>query len=245
VQKLFYNGWFDHPSGDSCAIFVIGKIDNVYILMLLTVWMGCIGFIDDYIKIFRKNKQGLKAKFKLFGQVVWIDHCINDAAFIRMLIRLTPEEAASKGYAVMNHVEIHDKTVPGEWKDMVYCKSSLTNVPFFKEINWIMKTLLIFLEKIQKLDMDCFYSDHDHHHHWVSNGANLTDGLDGLATGVSAIIALALAILAYVSGNTIIADYLNIFYIPYSGELVVFSGCFLGAYWISLVQFLSRKSIHG
>ncbi len=212
---------------------LLARLDNVYILMMLltTVWMGCIGFIDDYIKIFKKNKQGLKAKFKLFGQVVLGLIIALTMLFHRdVVIRLTPEEAASKGYAVVSHVEIHDKTVPGEWKDMVYCKSSLTNVPFFKGNQLDYEDFVDFLGKNAK--------------NWiwivfipitiiiitgVSNGSNLTDGLDGLATGVSAIIALALAILAYVSGNTIIADYLNIFYIPYSGELVVFSGCFLGA----------------
>ena len=130
----------------------------------------------------------------------------------------------------MNHVQIHDASVPGEWKDMVYCKSSLTNVPFFKGNQLDYKNLVNFM------------GDNAQNWIWlvfipltilivtaVSNGSNLTDGLDGLATGVSAIIALTLAMLAYVSGNTIIADYLNILYIPYSGELVIFSCCFLGA----------------
>jgi phospho-N-acetylmuramoyl-pentapeptide-transferase len=147
-----------------------------------------------------------------------------------VVIRLSPEEAAKNGYEVVSHVQIHDATVPGEWKDMVYCKSSLTNIPFFKGNQLDYRSLVGFLG--------------DNAKDWVwiifiplviivvtgvSNGANLTDGLDGLATGTSAIIALALAIMAYVSGNTIIADYLNILYIPYSGELVIFSGCFLGA----------------
>lgn len=212
---------------------LLARLDNVYIILMVltTVWMGVIGFIDDYIKVFKKNKQGLKAKFKLFGQIV-----LGVIVGLTMLfhqdvvIRLTPEVAAKNGYQVMNHVQIHDESVPGEWKDMVYCKSSLTNVPFFKGNQLDYQDFVGFLGSEAK--------------NWiwivfipltiiivtaVSNGSNLTDGLDGLATGTSAIIALALAILAYVSGNTIIADYLNIFYIPYSGELVIFCCCFLGA----------------
>jgi phospho-N-acetylmuramoyl-pentapeptide-transferase len=212
---------------------LLARLDNVYIILMIltTVWMGAIGFIDDYIKIFRKNKQGLKAKFKLFGQVVLgIIVGLTMLFHHDVVVRLTPEEAARNGYPVISHVQIHDQSVPGEWKDMVYCKSSLTNVPFFKGNLFDYKTLLDFLGM------------NGQHLLWVifipltiiivaavSNGSNLTDGLDGLATGVSAIIALALAILSYVSGNTIIADYLNILYIPYSGELVIFSGCFLGA----------------
>src|SRR5690606_32537916 len=134
------------------------------------------------------------------------------------------------GFEVVSRVQLEDKSVPGGQKDMVYCKTSLTNVPFFKGNQLDYQVFVGFLG--------------DNARQWVwivfipviiivvtgvSNGSNLTDGLDGLATGISAIIALALAILAYVSGNNIIADYLNIFYIPYSGELVVFSACFLGA----------------
>ena len=212
---------------------LLAKLDNVYIIMMLltTVWMGCIGFVDDYIKIFRKNKQGLKAKFKLFGQVVLGLIIALTMLFHRdVVIRLTPEEATAKGYPVMSHVQIHDKTVAGEWKDMVYCKSSLTNVPFFKGNQFDYQALVNFIGINAKnwiwivfIPITIFIITA------VSNGSNLTDGLDGLDTGIAAIIALALAILAYVSGNTIIADYLNIFYIPYTGELVIFSGCFLGA----------------
>ncbi|HSF88561.1 MAG TPA: phospho-N-acetylmuramoyl-pentapeptide-transferase [Saprospiraceae bacterium] len=212
---------------------LLARLDNVYIILMVltTVWMGVIGFIDDYIKVFKKNKQGLKAKFKLFGQIV-----LGVIVGLTMLfhqdvvIRLTPEVAAANGYQVMRHVQVHDQTVAGEWKDMVYCKSSLTNVPFFKG---------------NQLDYQSFVSfmgDNAQNWIWlifipltiiivtaVSNGSNLTDGLDGLATGTSAIIALVLVILSYVSGNVLLADYLNIFFIPYSGELVVFSACFLGA----------------
>lgn len=212
---------------------LLARLDNVYILLMLltTVWMGVIGFIDDYIKVFKKDKQGLKAKFKLFGQII-LGLIVGLTMLFHhdVVVRMTPEEAAAGGYPVVRHVQIHDRTVEGEWKDMVYCKSSLTNVPFLKGNELDYKKIVAFL------------GDNAQHWTWiifiplmiiivtaVSNGSNLTDGLDGLATGVSAIIGLALVILAYVSGNTIIADYLNILYIPYSGELVVFGGCFLGA----------------
>jgi phospho-N-acetylmuramoyl-pentapeptide-transferase len=212
---------------------LLAKLDNVYILIMVltTVWMGVIGFIDDYIKIFKKNKQGLKAKFKLFGQVV-LGLIVGLTMLFHhdVVVRLSPEEAEQKGYEVIKAVQIHDKTVEGEWRDMVYCKTYLTNVPFFKGnqldytrfVNFIgdnaKKWVWVIFIPLMIIIITA-----------VSNGANLTDGLDGLATGVSGIIALALAILSYVSGNYIIADYLNIFFIPYTGELVVFSCCFLGA----------------
>jgi phospho-N-acetylmuramoyl-pentapeptide-transferase len=212
---------------------LLAKLNNVYIIVMVltTVWMGVIGFIDDYIKIFKKNKQGLKAKFKLFGQIV-LGLIIGLVMLFHrdVVVRLSPEVAAQHGYEVVNHVQIQDKSVPGEWKDMVYCKTSLTNVPFLKGNQFDYESLVSFMGQNARnwvwlifIPLVIFIVTA------VSNGANLTDGLDGLATGTSAIIALALAILAYVSGNTIIADYLNIFYIPYSGELVVFSACFLGA----------------
>ncbi|HQW01991.1 MAG TPA: phospho-N-acetylmuramoyl-pentapeptide-transferase [Saprospiraceae bacterium] len=212
---------------------LLARLDNVYIILMVltTVWMGVIGFIDDYIKVFKKNKQGLKAKFKLFGQIVLgIIVGLTMLFHQDVVIRLTPEVAAANGYQVMRHVQIHDQTVAGEWKDMVYCKSSLTNVPFFKGNQLDYQSFVGFM------------GDNAQNWIWlifipltiiivtaVSNGSNLTDGLDGLATGTSAIIGLVLVILSYVSGNVLLADYLNIFFIPYSGELVVFSACFLGA----------------
>lgn len=212
---------------------LLARLDNVYIILMVltTVWMGVIGFIDDYIKVFKKNKQGLKAKFKLFGQIV-LGLIVGLTMLFHqdIVVRFTPEEAAEHEYEIISHVRVADASVSGGIKEMVYCKSSLTNVPFFKG---------------NQLDYQSFVSfmgDNAHNWIWlifipltiiivtaVSNGSNLTDGLDGLATGTSAIIALVLVILSYVSGNVLLADYLNIFFIPYSGELVVFSACFLGA----------------
>ncbi|HZV71040.1 MAG TPA: phospho-N-acetylmuramoyl-pentapeptide-transferase [Saprospiraceae bacterium] len=212
---------------------LLAKLDNVYIIMMLltTVWMGVIGFIDDYIKIFRKNKQGLKAKFKLFGQVVLGLIIAMTMLFHRdIVIRLSPEEAALEGYQVISHVKVTDERKGDQEVDMVYCKTSLTNVPFLKGNQFDYQDLLTFIGlNAKKWLWIVFIPITIIIITGVSNGSNLTDGLDGLATGVSGIIALALAILAYISGNTIIADYLNIFYIPYSGELVIFSSCFLGA----------------
>lgn len=212
---------------------LLARLDNVYIIIMLltTVWMGAIGFIDDYIKIFRKNKQGLKAKFKLFGQIA-LGLIIGLTMLLHhdVVVRLTPEEAAQNNYRVISHVKIQDQSLDGQERDMVYAKSTMTNVPFFKENLFDYKTLLSWMgDKANNWVWIIFIPFTILIVTAVSNGSNLTDGVDGLATGVSAIIALALAILAYVSGNTIIADYLNILYIPYTGELVIFSGCFLGA----------------
>ncbi len=212
---------------------LLARLDNVYILMLVltTVWMGVIGFIDDYIKVFKKNKQGLKAKFKLFGQIglgliiglIMLFH--HD-----VVVRVTPAVAAQNNYEVVRTVHIEDATVAGGQKEMVYCKSTVTNVPFFKSNQMDYKSFLAFLgDNAQKWVWIIFIPLCILIVTAVSNGSNLTDGVDGLATGVSAIIALTLAILAYISGNTIIADYLNILYLPNSGELVIFSSCFLGA----------------
>lgn len=212
---------------------LLARLDNVYILLMIltTVWMGVIGFIDDYIKIFKKNKQGLKAKFKLFGQIV-LGLIVGLIMLFHqdIVVRFTPEEAAKHGYEVVSHVRVPDASVSGGTKEMVYCKTSLTNVPFLKGNQFDYASLV------------GFFGGHARDWIWVifiplviivvtsvSNGSNLTDGLDGLATGTSAIIALVLVILAYVSGNVLLAEYLNIFYIPFSGELVVFSACFLGA----------------
>src|SRR5687768_11477675 len=116
-----------------CILFA--RLDNVYIIMLLltTIWMGSIGFVDDYIKIFKNNKRGLKAKFKLFDQIV-----LGVIVGLTMLyhqdivVRLTPEEAKAHGYQVVSHVRVYDQPNPAEFRNMVYCKSSLTDVPFLK-----------------------------------------------------------------------------------------------------------------
>jgi phospho-N-acetylmuramoyl-pentapeptide-transferase len=208
------------------------RLENIYILLMLftTVWMGMIGFTDDYIKVYLKDKEGLKAIFKILGQVVLgLVVALVMLFHEDVLVRMTKDEAIKENYSIENSFFVHDASKT-KMVEYVYVKTSLTNVPFMKgnsfDYTWISNffgdnsgsLLWLFYIPIVILIVTA-----------VSNAANLTDGLDGLATGVSAIIAATLAILAYVSGNALIADYLNIFYIPYSGELVIFSSAFLGA----------------
>ena len=212
---------------------LMAKLDNIYIqlMLLTTVWMGAIGFTDDYIKVFRKNKAGLKGKFKVLGQVGL--GCIIGISMLvsqDIVVRMDKAEAVVNGYEIVRTVVVTDLDLPDRIKEVVHVKTTLTNVPFIKGNQLDYASLVNFLG--------------DNSSVWVyiifvlitifiitavSNGANLTDGLDGLATGVSAIVAATLAVLAYVSGNVITANYLNIFYIPYSEELVVFAACFVGA----------------
>ena len=209
---------------------LLTKLDNVYIQVMIftTVWMGLIGFADDYIKVFLKDKEGLKAIFKVSGQIV-LGLVVGLVMLYHddVLVRMPKADALKHNYPIEQSIVNID---PAKSQEFVYVKTSLTNVPFLKgnrfDYTWLIQFLgdnsgsliwIIFIPLVIFIVTA------------VSNGANLTDGLDGLATGVSAIIAATLAIMAYVSGNTVIADYLNIFYVPYSGELVIFSACFLGA----------------
>ncbi len=213
---------------------LFARIDNIYIIVMLasTLWMATIGFLDDYIKVFRKNKQGLKAKFKLIGQIGLgliigvIMLYSND-----ILVRMPKENAVKNNYEIVSSftTKVSHINRPVEEKEMAYVKTSLTNIPFRSH---------------NQLDYYMFLKPFGLHYKWlfllfipiiifivtaVTNAANLADGIDGLASGTSAIIGATLGILAYVSSNTIIADYLNILYIPFSEELVVFSAIFVGA----------------
>jgi len=189
---------------------LFADLTNVYsqLMILATVWLGTIGFIDDYIKVFKKNKEGLAGRFKVIGQV-------------GMGVIL--------GAAMVWHpdIAIKELTADGTWTTV---RSTATTIPFIKDNHFDYAWLLSWL-----VDDAAQYV-------WVvfiplvilivtavSNGANLTDGIDGLATGTSAIVGMALAVLAYVSSNTVIADYLSIMYIPGSEELVVFIAAFVGA----------------
>lgn len=208
-----------------CLLFA--KLDNVYIQMMLfaTVWMAIIGFVDDYIKVYRKDKRGLHGKFKILGQVVLgLIIAVTMLYHPDVLVRMTAAEAELGGY---NMIENSHSNVNGQ--EYVYVKSTVTNIPFVKGNVLEYSYLLGFFDEPSKWVWILFIPLVIFIVTAVSNAANLTDGLDGLATGVSAIIGATLAALAYVSGNTIFADYLNIFYIPFSGELVIYSACFLGA----------------
>lgn len=215
-----------------CLLFA--RLDNIYIIIMLvtTLWMTAIGFADDYIKVFKKDKNGLAGKFKIFGQIalglfvalVMIYH--ND-----VVIRMPIEEAIAGGYEVVDRFTAQVTSVGEGAKlvNMAYVKSTLTNVPFFKDNNFEYCSLLWFLgDNAGSLVLLIFAPIVIFIITAVSNAANLTDGIDGLATGVSAIIGATLGLLAYVSGNTIVADYLNILYIPFSGELAIFAACFVG-----------------
>ncbi|NND08145.1 MAG: phospho-N-acetylmuramoyl-pentapeptide-transferase [Saprospiraceae bacterium] len=209
---------------------LLARLDNVYIILMLvvTVWMAIIGFIDDYIKVFKKNKRGLKGRFKVAGQVglgliVGLTMLLSD----EVLVRLDVAEAEAGQYEIVDRRQV--VSTSGQTKEIAYVKTTLTNIPFVKGNNLDYTKLVPFAK--------------DNAAKWVwmlfipliilivtavSNAANLTDGLDGLATGVSAIIGGTLGVLAYVSNHALFADYLSILYLPNSGELVVFAACFIG-----------------
>ena len=203
---------------------LFAQINNIYIITLLisTVWLGLIGFLDDYIKVYKKDKEGLAGKFKILGQV--------GIGVIVGLIMVFHSDIVVKEKVQYSETEIEQQlTNTSNFSDFAD-KSSKTTIPFLKgnEFNyesltsWISESAgkywwLIFIVIVVFIITA------------VSNGANLTDGLDGLATGTSAIIGGTLAIFAYVSGNIIAADYLDIMYIPNSGEIVIFMSAFVGA----------------
>ncbi len=212
-------------------VLLFGKLDNVYVILMLitTIWLGVIGFLDDYIKVFLKNKEGLRGKFKIIGQVglgliVGITFLLSDDAVIRE--RIPVNEETKTEY-------IHLPTVTNDNGEEYFVrdhKTPLTTIPFVKDNEFNYTWLVWFAGKYKdKLVWLIFVLVVIFIVTAVSNGANLTDGLDGLATGSAAIIGTTLGILAYVSGNAIFADYLNIMYIPNAGELVIFAAAFIGA----------------
>lgn len=213
---------------------LLARLDNIYILLMLvsTLWMGTIGFIDDYIKVFKKDKEGLKGRFKILGQVglgliVGVTMLVND----NITVRMTPDTAKINHFQIVDTVRakirVGDAIVN---QPFVHVKAPITNVPFFKNNELDYSRLLGFLgENTRTLSSVLFVLMVILVITAVSNGANLTDGLDGLATGVSAIVILALGILTYVSGNAVAADFLKILFIPNSAELVIFTACLLGA----------------
>jgi len=204
-------------------VLLFADLSNIYIklLLLTTIWMGAIGFADDYIKVFKKNKKGLRSYFKIIGQItlgiivgcVLVFHpdvTMKEEVPIDSQIKLYGESA--KSAPVFGHAEQSLKTTIPFLKDATFDYVKLLDWLGLYKYSWlIFIVVVIFIITA------------------VSNGANLTDGLDGLAGGTSAIIAFTLAILAYVSGSVVFASYLDIMYIPNSGELVVFAAAFIGA----------------
>ncbi|MFD2873669.1 phospho-N-acetylmuramoyl-pentapeptide-transferase [Mucilaginibacter ximonensis] len=206
---------------------LFAKLDNIYVILMIvtTVWLGTIGFLDDYIKVFKKNKEGLAGKFKIVGQVglaliVGFVMYTNKGITIRQEVKPPIVSDAKIDFHMRGNKPVLTQDV----------MSTKTTMPFYKnnELDYgkVLKfmgpgyenyTLVVFLLFVIIIITA------------ISNGANITDGIDGLATGTSAIIGITLAILAYVSGNYVISEYLNIMYIPNSGELVIFAGAFVGA----------------
>lgn len=214
-------------------VLLFAKLGNIYIILMLltTFWLGFIGFVDDYIKVFRKNKEGLAARSKLIGQIVLgliVGVTLYFSKDVIIMEKVPVEELTAR-----ERIELIDPVKPyyGEGQISMERKSLKTTIPFVKNNEFNYAWLVSFIpEKARP-----FFT-------WivfvvivifiltaVSNGANLTDGLDGLATGTSAIIGTALGILAYLSSNTIYANYLNIMYIPHCEELVIYASAFIGA----------------
>ncbi|MBL4669549.1 MAG: phospho-N-acetylmuramoyl-pentapeptide-transferase [Flavobacteriales bacterium] len=211
---------------------LFAKLDNIYIILMIvsTVLLGLIGFIDDYIKVFKKNKEGLAGKFKVLGQVgvgiiVGSILYFNDGVIVKQ--KIYNDAAPSHVSRELINDEVKESSENYTWEEV---KSTVTTIPFMKNNEFDYASLTSWAGKYAyTLGGILFIIVVIVIVTAVSNGANMTDGLDGLATGTSAIIGITLAIFAYVSGNTVFADYLNIMYIPDSGELVIFISAFVGA----------------
>jgi phospho-N-acetylmuramoyl-pentapeptide-transferase len=210
------------------------RLDNIYVLLMLlaTSWMGIVGFIDDYIKVFKKNKKGLPGIFKVIGQIslgLMLSLIMLESDDI--VVRTDRATAELNGYTITKTVFSPDPKTDS-LREMVYVKAPLTNVPFYKNNELDYSKFLapiIGTEASRKATTIVFVILVILIVTAVSNAANLTDGIDGLATGTSAIIGITLAILAYATGNFIFADYLNILFIPNTSELVIFAACFTAA----------------
>jgi phospho-N-acetylmuramoyl-pentapeptide-transferase len=206
-------------------VLLFAKLDNVYIIILLvaTLWMGLIGFIDDYIKVFKNDKEGLKSRFKIIGQV-------GLGIFVGAMLHFSPQVVVKEKLANPQIVQIENElptsTTGIFGKEQ---KSLKTTIPFVKNNEFDYSVLISWLgEDYKKYGWIVFTLIIVFIITAVSNGANLTDGIDGLAAGSSAIIVLALGVFAWVSGNIIFANYLNVMYIPYSGEMTIFISAFVG-----------------
>jgi phospho-N-acetylmuramoyl-pentapeptide-transferase len=210
-------------------VLLFAKLHNVYVItmILATVWLGLIGFLDDYIKVFKKNKEGLKGSFKIIGQigVGLIVGCIlyfSDDVVVHKRVASNYQLRADEQFVTHLHVQNQ-----GEHFKWIKTDDMTTTIPFIRgnefNYNWLIGDLqksygwLLFIPIVIFIVIA------------VSNGANMTDGLDGLATGTSAIVGIALAVLAYVSSHANFADYLGVMYIPNAEELVIFIAAFVGA----------------
>ena len=201
---------------------LLAKLDNIYIIILIitTVWMGLIGFLDDYIKVFKKDKGGLSGKFKVLGQV-GLGIIVGSMLYF------------NEDVTIKEQLPVEQQTVTKEGRRIVFGdahKSTKTTVPFLKDNELDYSKALSFLgDGYEKYGWIVFIFITVFIVTGISNGANLTDGIDGLAAGSSAIMVMTLAVFAWVSGNIIFADYLDVMYIPNSGEMTVFILAFAGA----------------
>lgn len=213
-------------------ILLFADLTNIYIILMIitTLWLGLIGFLDDYIKVFKKDKKGLSGKFKILGQIglgiiVGVVFFFSDDVVVRI-----PENEVVSQKVIQSNNNNNGQTLSKESTKYVNVKSTKTTIPFLKNNEFDYKYIIWFLgENASKWVWLIFVLAVIFIITAVSNGANMTDGLDGLATGTSAIAGGTLGILAYVSGNIIFAKYLNIMYIPFTGELVIFAAAFIGA----------------
>jgi phospho-N-acetylmuramoyl-pentapeptide-transferase len=211
-------------------ILLVGDLTNIYVQLMVfsTIWLGLIGFLDDYIKVFRKRKEGLNGKFKIVGQVglgiiVGLTMWFHEDITVKDYVNTKPEH----GFVLTETASVDDAGEVAEYR-----KTTETTIPFFKNNEFEYDSLVWFVQNEQTREVLG----------WLiyvvvvifvitlmSNSANLTDGLDGLAVGVASPIGVVLAIFAYLSGNAIFSSYLNIMYLPGSGELLVYGACFVGA----------------
>ena len=202
-------------------VLLLARLSNIYIILLMIsmVWMGLIGWLDDYIKIFKKKKEGLQGKFKVIGQVIL-------GVFVGAILFFHPDVKVRTEPNSSGNITEYSVGISQETKDI---KESLTTIPLFKNNEFNYYTLIAWAGIDSKFTWLVFIPIVIFIITAVSNAANLTDGIDGLAAGISAIIVFALAIFSFVSGNINFAKYLNIMYIPNVGEIVVFISAFLGA----------------
>jgi phospho-N-acetylmuramoyl-pentapeptide-transferase len=208
--------------GTLIPVLLFTQLDNVYIILLIvtTLWMGTIGFIDDYLKIHKKNKDGLKGRFKIIGQV--------GLGIIVGSVLYFNSEVTIKEELNQNQVVVTQNTNPSQYFGDAE-KSTKTTIPFLKNNEFDYASLVSFLgDNYQKYAWIPFILIVIFIITAVSNGANLTDGIDGLAAGTSVIIVATLAIFAWVSGNLIFSNYLNVMFIPNSGEITIFISAFVG-----------------
>jgi phospho-N-acetylmuramoyl-pentapeptide-transferase len=208
---------------------LFAKLHNVYVITMIiaTFWLGLIGFIDDYIKVFKKNKEGLKGRFKIVGQIgvgIIVGSILYFSSDVKVHKRVDSDYKLAKDEYFVTHQHVQEKNEKFKW---IATDDMTTTIPFIKgnefNYNWLIGDSnksygwLLFIPIVIFIVIS------------VSNGANMTDGLDGLATGTSAIVGLALAVFAYISSNARFADYLNVMYIPMAEESVIFIAAFVGA----------------